>query len=102
MNRLGAIFVTLFVVYTLAWAVVCWFMQRARPEAPMKYHATPVETTTAEERARGESSFEIARGAHQFGITRGGFFTLVAIGYLVLAVIFLIAFIKFRSSVHDL
>ena len=96
MNRLGAIFVIFFVVYTLAWSAACWFMQRERPEPPMKYHATPIETTTAEERARGESSFEIARGEYQFGITRGGFFTLVAIGYLVLAVIFLIAFTKFR------
>ena len=98
MNRLGTIFVILFVVYTLAWSAACWFMRRERPEPPMKYHATPIETTTAEERVRGESSFEIARGELRWGINRGGFLTLVAIGYLVLAVIFLIAFIKVRSS----
>ena len=97
MNRLGAISVIAFSVYTLAWSAACWFMTRERPTPPTKYHATPIDITTPEQRARGESTFEIAR-EHTFGVTRGGFFTLVAIGYLVLAVICLIAFTKLRSS----
>jgi hypothetical protein len=97
MDRLGATFIILFVVYSLAWLAEYRFMRRERSGPPTKYHSTPIEITTAEERARGESSFEIVR-EYQFGITRGGFFTLVGIGYLVQAVMFPIAFIKFRSS----
>jgi hypothetical protein len=86
-----------FVVYTLAWSAASWFMTRERPAAPKKYHSAPIDITTPEERARGESTFEIAR-ERTFGITRTGFFILVALGYFVLAVILLIAFIKSRSS----
>jgi len=57
----------------------------------------PVETTTAEQRARGEGSFAIEKG-RQFGITRPGFFSLVILGYLALAVAFAIAFIVFSRS----
>ena len=97
MNRLGAISVIVFIVYTVAWSAALWFMKRERPAPPTKYHSTPIDITTPEERARGESAFEIAR-EHTFGITPAGFYTLVAIGYLVLAVICFVAFAKFRSS----
>ena len=62
-----------------------------------KYHSTPIETTTAEERARGERSFEIAR-ERRFGITRAGLFTVVAIGCLLLAAVLIFAFTRLHSS----
>jgi len=60
---------------------------------PMKYHSAPIETTTAEERARGESSFEVARD-RQFGITLAGLFAIVAIGCLLLAAVLVFAFTR--------
>lgn len=64
---------------------------------PKKYHSAPVETTTAEERARGERSFEIAR-ERQFGITRAGLFAVVAIGCLTLAAVLVFAFTRLHST----
>jgi hypothetical protein len=96
MNGLRLIFMILAIVYSVVWIGVYWAGKTERP-VPMKYHSTPIETTTAEERARGEGSFEIAR-AHQFGITRAGFFGLVTIGYVVLLVAFAIASLVLRLS----
>jgi hypothetical protein len=62
-----------------------------------KYHSAPIETTTPEERARGERSFEIAR-ERQFGITRAGIFAVVAIGCLLLAAVLVFVFTRLHSS----
>jgi hypothetical protein len=96
MDKLRLIFVILTIGYSLVWFAAYRFMKVDRP-VPMGHHPTPIETTTAEERARGESSFEIARG-RQFGVTRAGFVGLVIIGYVALAVAFAIALIVLRSS----
>jgi len=96
MNKLRLIFIIVTIGYSLVWFAAYRFMKAER-RVPMKYHPTPIETTTAEPRARGESSFEIARG-RQFGVTRGGFVGLVIIGYVALAVAFAIALIVLRSS----
>jgi hypothetical protein len=96
MNALLITFVILLVVYSLLWFAAYRFLTTERPMS-VRYHSTPIETTTADERARGVSSFEIARG-RQFGITRAGFFSLVIIGYFALAVAFAIAFSVLRSS----
>lgn len=96
MGKLQLIFIILTIGYSLVWFAASRFMKTERP-APMRYHPTPIETTTAEERARGESSFEIARG-HQFGLTRTGFVGLVIIGYVALGVAFAITSIVLRSS----
>jgi hypothetical protein len=89
MNTLGAISITTFIVYTLAWSAGWWFMTRERPAPRPKYHANPIEITTPEERARGERTFEMAR-ERTWGVTRGGFYTLITVGYFVLTVIFVI------------
>ncbi len=96
MDKLRLIFIVLTIGYSLVWLAACRFMKSERP-VPMRYNPTPIETTTAEQRARGESSFEIARG-RQFGITRAGFVCLVLVGYVALAVAFGIAWIVLRSS----
>src|SRR5436305_10437723 len=96
MDKLRVIFVILTIGYSLVWFAVYRFMKVERP-VPMRSHPTPIETTTAEERARGGISFEIAKG-HQFGVTRAGFVRLVIIGYVALAVAFAIALIVLRSS----
>jgi hypothetical protein len=59
-----------------------------------KYHSAPIEITTAEERARGERIFEVAR-ERQFGITRAALFALVVIGCLLLAAI--LAFVFYQT-----
>jgi hypothetical protein len=96
MDTLRMIFVMLTVAYSVVWFAAYRFGKAERP-VPMRYHPTPIETTTAEERARGESSFEIARG-RQFRVTRAGFAGFVIIGYVALAVAFAIALIVRRSS----
>jgi hypothetical protein len=96
MDKLRLIFIILTIGYSLVWFAAYRFMKAERP-GPMKYHPTPIETTTAEERARGGRCFEIARG-RQFGITRAGFVGLVTIGYFALAAAFAIASIVVRSS----
>ena len=96
MDKLRLIFIVLTIGYSLVWFAAYRFIKAERP-VPMTYHPTPIEATTTEERARGESSFEIARG-HQVGVTRWGFVGLVIIGYVALAVAFAIASILLRSS----
>ncbi len=96
MDKLRIVFVIVSITYSLAWFAASRFMNGERSES-MRYHSKPIETTTAEERARGQSSFEIARG-RQFGVTRTGFISLVIIGYLALAVAFAVASIVLRAS----
>ena len=94
MGTLRLVFIILTIGYSLVWFVAYRFRKTQR-QVPMRYHSKPIENTTAEQRARGESSFEIARG-RQVGLTRAGFFSLVIIGYIVLAVAFGIASIVLR------
>ena len=94
MDTLRLIFIILAIVYSVVWIGVYCTGKRERP-VPMKYHSTPIETTTTEERARGERSFEMARG-HQFGIMWAAFFGLVTIGYIALLVAFAIASLVLR------
>jgi hypothetical protein len=88
MEKLQFIFIVIIIGYSLLWFATYRFMKGERP-VPMRSHAKPIETTTAEEGARGESSFETARG-HQFGVTRAGFFILVILGYITIAVAFVL------------
>lgn len=69
------------------------------PSGVRLFHSTkPIETTTAEERSRGESSFDIQREL-RFGIERKGFLVLAMLGYIVLSVGFATAFVVlFRST----
>ena len=103
MDTLRLIFTIVTIVYSVVWIGAYRAGKRVtagnteRP-VPMKYHSSPIETTTPEQQARGESSFEIARGPTQFGITRAGYFSLVIIGYIALAVAFAIAWIVLRPS----
>src|SRR4051794_37714180 len=96
MDTLRLVFIILTKLYSVAWIGVYRVGKTERP-VPMKSHSTPIETTTAEQRARGESSFEIARG-HQIGMTRATYFCLVIMGYIALAVVFAIASIVLRPS----
>jgi hypothetical protein len=89
-------FASLFVIYSLILFV--GYRTLARPTGVrLSQSTTPVETTTAEERSRGESSFTI-RQEHRVGITRRSFFLLATVGYIALAVGFAIAF--FIRSAH--
>jgi hypothetical protein len=96
MDTLRLIFVMLTIGYSVAWFAVYRLMRIDHP-APTKYHPTPIETTTPEERARGERSIEMGRG-RQFGVTRAGFLGFVTFGYVALALTFAIALIVLRSS----
>jgi len=93
-TRLLMIFVPIIVLYSLLLFVI--FRPLTRPEGVrFSQSRTPIETTTTEERSRGESSFVI-RQELRFGISQTGFFVLSAFGYLALMVGFVIAL--FRSS----
>jgi hypothetical protein len=90
-------FVALVVIYSLAWLAVYRALTTKKP-AFTRVDATPLDTTTPGQRARGESSFVIDKG-RRFGITRPGFFSLVVLGYFALVLALAIAFIVlFRSS----
>lgn len=67
---------------------------------PLPVDSTPVETTTSEQRARGESSFEILTGREQVEISVPWSVRLyVAFGYAGLAMALVIALAyQFRSS----
>jgi len=91
-------FVVTAVIYSLAWL---WLYRsfksgslcfgRSNPDP------SPIETTTAEERSRGQSSF-VMLTERTFGITPAGFFALVALGYVAIMVGFGIAFFVFSHS----
>ena len=99
MDKLRLIFVILTLSYSLVWIVAYRFIKVDRP-VRMKYHPTPIETTTAEERARGECSFELARG-QQIGVTGAAFVVLVIIGYAALAAAFALALMVRAHQSHD-
>lgn len=86
-------FIVSLVVYTLLWVLVYKLGGGSKP-LPIKLLRTPLETTTPEQRARGESSFIVAEG-RQHGITRGGFFLLVLFGYVAIAAGWAVVFCKF-------
>ena len=91
-TRLLTIFVPVIVVYSLLLFVT--FRPLTRPEGVrFSESKTPIETTTAEERSRGESSFVI-RQERRFVIARSGFFLLAAFGYIALLVGFMIALLR--------
>ena len=71
------------------------FRARVRPLIA-KDDSAPVETTTAGQRARGESSFSI-RKERTFGISWLGFFTLVLLGCLAFAVLWAVISRVFNS-----
>jgi hypothetical protein len=96
MNMLLLTFVILTIGYSVAWFAAYRVMRTERP-LPMKDHSAPIETTTPEERARGERSFLMAEG-REFGVTSAGFVSLVITGYVVLAVAFAVVSMFLRSS----
>jgi hypothetical protein len=80
------------VTYTVAW----FRLYRSLKSGSLSFGRSypdhfPIETTTAAERARGDSSFVVLK-ERRFGITPAGFFTLVALGYVALMVGFAMAF----------
>ena len=95
-TRLLITFASLLVTYSLL-LLVC-YRPLTRPEGVrLSQSTTPVESTTAEERSRGESSF-IIRHERRFGTTRKSFFLLAMFGYLALSVGFAIAFVAASRS----
>jgi ABC-type Na+ efflux pump permease subunit len=86
-----------FAVYTVLWIVTYRSASTDKPLEP-KLLRTPIETTIEEQRARGESSFIIAKGPRQWLITRAAFIVLVLFGYVAIAVAWAIAFWNFFHS----
>jgi len=96
--RLLIAFVSLLATYSLLLLVS--YRPLTRPEGVrLSQSAAPIETTTAEERSRGESSFTI-RQERRFGITRKGFFLFALFGYIALSVGFAIALAVASRSAH--
>lgn len=91
-TRLLITFASLLGTYSLL-LLVCYRSLTRPAGVRLSQSTTPIETTTAEERSRGESSF-IIRQEHRFGVARRGFFLLAALGYIVLFVGFLIALLR--------
>jgi hypothetical protein len=92
------IFVLLLAFYSLLLSIT--YRRLTRPEGVrLTQPKTPIETTTAEERARGESSFVIWQ-ERCFGITRNGFLVLATFGYIVFSVGFAVAFIFVSRAGH--
>ena len=95
-SRLLMTFAWLLAIYTLLLFVS--YRPLTRPAGVrLSQSKTPIETTTAEERSRGDSSFVI-RQERRFGIERKGFFLLAIFGYIALSVGFTIAFIVVSQS----
>ncbi len=84
-------FASVLVVYSLVLAVCYRPLTRS---GGVRYWQSrkPVETTTTEEQARGQSSF-IIRREQRFGTDRQSFLLLAVFGYVALFVGFGIAFI---------
>jgi hypothetical protein len=87
-TRLLMIFVPLVAVYSVLLLVS--YRPLTQRGVRLSYSMTPVETTTAAERSRGESSFVI-RQERRFGITPGGFFLLAILGYIAFAFAFILS-----------
>jgi hypothetical protein len=92
-------FVVLLVVHSLVSFAAYQFLT-TKTRTPLPVDSTPVETTTAEQRARGESSFKMVTGREQVVIAVPWSVRLYVIfGYVALAVAFAMALIvRFRSS----
>ena len=98
MTRLLITFALLLATYSLL--LLVGYRPLTRPEGVrLSQSSTPVETTTAEERARGESSF-IIREERRFGIERKSFFLLALFGYIGLCIGFAIAFVFASRLAH--
>jgi len=86
------------VVYSLL-LFLC-YRPLTRPDGVRVWQSRKViETTTAEQRSLGESSF-IARREGWVGIDKKGLLLLAVFGYVVLCVGFAIAFILLSRSPH--
>jgi hypothetical protein len=97
-TRLLITFALVLLAYSLI-LVVC-YRPLTRPGGVRYWQSRkPVETTTAEEQARGQSSF-IIRRERGFGTDRQSFFVLAMFGYVVLLIGFAIAFIVLSRSGH--
>jgi hypothetical protein len=92
-------FVVLLVVHSLVSFAAYQFLT-TKTRTPLPIDSTPVETTTAEQRARGESSFQMVTGREQVAITLPWSVRLyIVFGYAALAVAFGMALIvRFRPS----
>jgi hypothetical protein len=97
-TQLLIIFASLLALYSVLLFVS--YRPLTGPEG-VRFHQskTPVETTTAEERSHGESSF-IIRKDSSIHTTRGGFFVFAIFGYIGIFVGFAIAFIFISRSAH--
>jgi hypothetical protein len=83
-TRLWLVFLPLPAIYSLL--VFISYRPLTRPAGVRLSQATSqVETTTGDERSRGQSSFVI-RQERRLGITRKGFFLLAVFGYIALSV----------------
>lgn len=89
MHTLYLVFGVLSVIYSVVWFLAYRYLKTDRPDEFGPVDSTPIEITTLEQRARGESSF-IFSGGRRLVITGVGFFALVIFGYAVLAVAFMI------------
>ena len=97
-TRLLMIFVPLVATYSLLLFVS--YRPLTRIEGlRFSQSSKPIETTTTEERSRGESSFVI-RQERRFGITQQGFFLLAVFGYIALSLGFGFALIVIFRAAH--
>jgi hypothetical protein len=97
-TRLLITFALLLGAYSLL-LLVCYRPMTRPAGVRLSQSARPVETTTAEERSRGESSFTL-REERRFGTTRKGFFLLALFGYVALSVGFAIALVAASRLGH--
>src|ERR1051326_8227015 len=82
------LFATVLAMYSLL--LFLGYRPLTRPEGVRLFQSTmSFETTTAQQRSRGQSSF-VLRQERCFGITRRGFLLLAIFGYLGFAVAFVI------------
>jgi hypothetical protein len=96
MNPFLLIIAFSFVLYSVLWLTI-YRLRTTKKSTPPSLLQTPIETTTPEQRARGESSFILAK-EQVYGISRGGYFVLVLIGYAVVAAACAIVFFAFFRS----
>jgi hypothetical protein len=92
-------FIVLLVVHSLV-SLAAYRFLTTRTRTPLPVDRTPVEVTTVEQRAHGESSFQIVTGREQIEITVPWSVRLYVIfGFAALAVALIMALIvRFRSS----
>lgn len=98
MTRLLIVFGALFAAYSLILLVGYRPLTRAEGVRFWKSRAV-IETTTAEERSRGESSFTMGKEL-RFGILKNGFLLTAIFGYVALSVAFAIAYVVVSRPAH--